>query len=44
MNDCVNFIIKHSEKYDVCVVGGGIAGCCAAIVSAINGAKTLLIE
>ena len=42
--NCVNYIVERSEKYDVCVVGGGVAGCCAAIASARMGAKTVLIE
>lgn len=44
MNNSVNFKIERSSEYDVCVVGGGIAGCCAAISAARNGAKTLLVE
>ena len=31
------------EKYDVIVIGGGHAGCEAALASAKLGAKTLLI-
>ncbi|MBE7060591.1 MAG: FAD-dependent oxidoreductase [Ruminococcaceae bacterium] len=34
----------YSGKYDVIVVGGGIAGISAAVSAARNGAKTLLIE
>ncbi len=35
---------KHMGKFDVVVVGGGIAGCVAAIASARMGAKTALIQ
>jgi hypothetical protein len=36
----------HREKheFDVCVIGGGMAGLCAAIAAARNGAKTALIH
>ena len=33
-----------SHKSDVCVVGGGIAGMCAAVAAARHGAKTILIN
>jgi flavin-dependent dehydrogenase len=32
------------EEYDVCVVGGGVAGSVAARFSAQQGFKTLLVE
>lgn len=36
--------IKDMDEYDVVVVGGGVAGCMAAVSSARNGAKTALIQ
>jgi len=35
---------KRTSNYDVCVVGGGMAGVCAAIASARRGAKTALVH
>lgn len=36
--------ITHVESFDTVVVGGGVAGFCAAVASARGGAKTALIE
>ena len=40
------YVVKAREygSFDVCVCGGGIAGVCAAVSAARNGAKTVLIE
>jgi hypothetical protein len=35
---------RESHDFDVCVIGGGMAGLCAAIASARGGAKTALIH
>ncbi len=35
---------KVTKKYDVAVIGGGIAGVCAAVSAARNGAKTVLVQ
>jgi hypothetical protein len=34
----------ETHEFDVCVVGGGMAGLCAAMASARNGAKTALVH
>ena len=35
--------IKDIYEYDIVIIGGGISGCEASYISAVNGAKTLLI-
>lgn len=40
----MNVNIARSEETDVLVIGGGVAGCAAAIASARNGVKTVLVE
>ena len=35
---------KKTLQYEVAVVGGGLAGVCAAVAAARNGAKTVLIQ
>ena len=34
----------HEHRADVCVVGGGFAGMCAAIAAARHGAKVILVH
>ncbi len=40
----INLKINRTEKYEVVIIGGGLAGCSAAIASARKGAKTLIVE
>jgi hypothetical protein len=40
----MNKLHKEAHEFDVCVIGGGMAGLCAAIASARNGAKTALVH
>ncbi|MBR1867647.1 MAG: FAD-dependent oxidoreductase [Clostridia bacterium] len=37
-------LLKKTTKVDVCVVGGGLAGVCAAIAAARRGAKVALMQ
>jgi hypothetical protein len=38
-------LLHHQDhEFDVCVVGGGMAGMCAAIAAARNGAKTAIVQ
>ncbi len=39
--NCKN-VIKH--KADICVIGGGLAGMCAAIAAARRGSSVVLIH
>lgn len=44
MNICDNRQIIEKGKFDVIIVGGGIAGICAAVSAAREGASVLLLE
>lgn len=37
-------LLKKERKVDVCVVGGGLSGLCAAIAAARHGAKVVLMQ
>ena len=37
-------IYKKTASYDIIVVGGGMAGMCAAISAARGGAKTAIVQ
>jgi len=39
-----NHLYYQDHEFDVCVVGGGMAGMCAAIAAARNGAKTAIVQ
>jgi hypothetical protein len=39
-----NHLHRETHEFDVCVIGGGMAGMCAAIAAARNGAKTALVQ
>ena len=39
-----SLINYQDHEFDVCVVGGGMAGMCAAIAAARNGAKTAIVQ
>lgn len=40
----MNKLKQNCRKVDICVVGGGMAGICAAIAAARNGAKVALMQ
>ena len=44
MKELKNIMVHENSEYEVIVFGGGPSGCAAAISSAREGAKTLLIE
>jgi hypothetical protein len=40
----MNHLHHELHEFDVCVIGGGMAGMCAAIAAARNGAKTAIVQ
>ncbi len=40
----MSLLHHETHEFDVCVIGGGMAGMCAALAAARNGAKTALVH
>ena len=44
MQDKLTLFIKENYQADICVAGGGVAGCSAALAAARKGKKVILCE
>ena len=40
----MSHLFRQNHEFDVCVIGGGMAGICAAIAAARNGARTAIVQ
>jgi len=44
MHEASTLLTKHRLDTDVCIIGGGMSGVCAALAAARNGSRVVLVQ